>query len=105
MNESLEIRPSARDTLPAGVEMESNLEVEAILRIKTISMRVYEEIVDFIAAGATPSTIAGKDRIAYLISQEKSAGLSLEDSSELDSFMKLEHLMRLIKARARSHNP
>lgn len=75
-------------------------------------MRVYEEIVDFIAAGATPGTIASfeasqptKDRVAYLISQEKSAGLSLEEASELDSFMKLEHLMRLIKARARSHNP
>ncbi len=73
-------------------------------------MRVYEEIVDFIAAGTTPDAVAHfeasqevKDRVADLIYHEKTASLTPDEASELDHFMKLEHLMRLVKARARSH--
>lgn len=72
-------------------------------------IRAYEEIVDFIAAGATPDAIAAfeasestKDHVANLIHKEKTSGLSAEESSDLDHFLKLEHLMRLIKARART---
>jgi hypothetical protein len=69
----------------------------------------YEEIVDFIAAGTTPAGVAHfeasletKERVADLIDREKTTGLSPEETSELDSFLKLEHLMRLAKARART---
>jgi hypothetical protein len=72
-------------------------------------IRAYEEIVDFIAAGTTPSGVAHfeatpetKERVASLIDREKTAGLSPDETSELDSFLKLEHLMRLAKARART---
>jgi hypothetical protein len=72
-------------------------------------IRAYEEIVDFIAAGTTPSRVAHfeaspetKDRAADLIQREKAAGLSLEETLELDYFLKMEHLMRLTKARART---
>ena len=72
-------------------------------------IRAYEEIVDFIAAGTTPSRVAHfevspetKERVASLIDCEKTAGLSPDETSELDSFLKLEHLMRLAKARART---
>lgn len=68
----------------------------------------YEEIVDFIAAGTTPDELANfepsqatKDYVAELINKEKQAGLSPEEASELDHFMKIEHLMRLAKARAK----
>ena len=71
--------------------------------------RAYEEIVDFIAAGTTPDAVARfeasqkvKDRVADLIHREKTAGLTSDEASELDHFSKLEHLMRLAKARARS---
>lgn len=72
--------------------------------------KAYEEAVAFIAAGASPSDVvafqpseAVKERVADLIHQEKTAGLSLEEKSELDHYMQLEHLMRLAKARARQH--
>jgi len=72
--------------------------------------RAYEEIVDFIAAGTTPSRVIAfqpseevKARVADLLSREKTAGLSPDESSELNQYLQLEHLMRLAKARARAH--
>ena len=71
--------------------------------------RAYDEIVEFIAGGTTPESVARfepsqrtKDYVADLIHKEKTAGLTSEELSELDHFMKLEHLMRLAKARART---
>ena len=70
--------------------------------------RVYEEIVDFIAAETPPERLIKfeasdetKHRVADLIQREKTSGLPAEEASELDHFLKLEHLMRLAKARAR----
>ena len=70
-------------------------------------MRAYEEIVDFIAAGSTPEEVVAfspsaqaKERIAELIAQQKTAGLSPEEASELQHFLELEHIIRLAKARA-----
>ena len=73
-------------------------------------IRAYDEIVEFIAAGSTPDLVARfepsqptKDYVADLLHKEKTSGLTPEESSELDHFLKLEHLMRLAKARARTH--
>jgi hypothetical protein len=41
--------------------------------------------------------------VAELIEREKTASLSQDEQSELDHYTQLEHLMRLAKARARSH--
>jgi hypothetical protein len=75
-------------------------------------IRAYEEIVDFIAAGTTPVRVAhfeaspeAKARVADLIEREKTTGLRAEETSEFDSFLKMEHLMRLAKARARTFCP
>lgn len=71
-------------------------------------MRAYDEIIEFIAAGTTPDSVAhfepsqqSKDYVADLIHKEKTTGLTPEESSELDHFTRLEHLMRLAKARER----
>ena len=71
-------------------------------------MKAYEEVLDFMASGpstgrladfqATPETQA---RVEWLIRKEKNDGLTPEEKAELDDFMQLEHLMRLVKARAR----
>jgi hypothetical protein len=73
-------------------------------------MQAYEEIIDFIAAGTSPSEVvafqpseAAKARVAELIHREKTTGLSLEETNELSHYMQLEHIMRLAKARARLH--
>jgi hypothetical protein len=72
-------------------------------------VRAYDEIVDFIANGTTPQSVAEfeasqetKDHVADLIHKEKTIGLTPEETSELDLFCQLEHIMRLAKARARS---
>ncbi len=69
--------------------------------------RAYEELVDFIAGGTTPSKIiafrpseSSKNRVFDLIAWKKNGNLSAEESSELEHYVQLEHLMRLAKARA-----
>ena len=73
-------------------------------------IRAYEEIVDFLASGITPDEMANfqvseetKARVEELIQQEKTNGLKPEETSELDDYLQLEHLMRLAKARARQN--
>ena len=68
----------------------------------------YLELIDFIAAGTTPQTIAdyhpslrAQQRVAELIARAKEGDLSPEDRSELDRFMDLEHILRMAKGRAR----
>lgn len=74
------------------------------------TMKAYEEIIDFIAAGTSPDRIvtyqpsqAAKNRVADLIFREKTEGLSPDEKSELDHYMQLEHIMRLAKARAHQY--
>ena len=71
-------------------------------------MAIYDEIVNLIAAGSTPSAVAHfessqqtKNYVAELILKEKTTGLTPDESSELNHFMTIEHVMRLAKARAR----
>jgi hypothetical protein len=73
-------------------------------------MRAYEEVIEFIPAGTSPTGVIRfqpsetvKEHVADLIQREKSSGISAEEKSELDHYMQLEHLMRLAKARARQH--
>jgi hypothetical protein len=73
-------------------------------------MKAYEEIIEFIASGTTPSNVAAfiaskdtKERVASLIERERYFGLSPEEESELNHYLQLEHLMRLAKARAHQH--
>jgi hypothetical protein len=74
------------------------------------TVKAYEEVIDFIAAGTSPDSVihfhpseSVKDRVADLIYREKTEGLSEDEKSELDLYMQLEHIMRLVKARARKH--
>jgi hypothetical protein len=69
--------------------------------------KAYEEIVEFIAAGTRPESVAAfkpseatQMRVAELIAREKAANLSADETSELEHYLHLEHLMRLAKARA-----
>jgi hypothetical protein len=72
--------------------------------------QVYEELVDFIAANTAPENLIGfrvseqtRQRVWELIDREKDDDLSPEETSELDHFMRLEHVMRLAKARVHRH--
>jgi hypothetical protein len=76
------------------------------------TIKAYEEVVDFIAAGTTPQNViafrpseAAQARVEDLLSREKEGELSPAEKSELDHYLQLEHLMRLAKARARDFLP
>jgi hypothetical protein len=73
--------------------------------------RVYEEIVDFIAAGPSAAGVAAwrpseqaAQRAAELLDAEKRDALTPDEKAELNHFLELEHLMRLAKARARQRH-
>lgn len=76
------------------------------------TVKAYEEVADFIAAGTTPQNVvafrpseATQERVSVLLAREKEGELSAEEKSELDHYLQLEHLMRLAKARARDFLP
>jgi len=69
----------------------------------------YEEIVDFIA-GTSPGGVASfrpsdaaRARVADLLRRQRDSALPADESSELNHYLLLEHVMRLAKARARHH--
>lgn len=68
--------------------------------------QAYDEIIDFMA-DCNPQRVSKftaseetKARVGYLIAQSKTTSLTDEETHELDSYMLLEHLMRMAKARA-----
>ena len=70
-------------------------------------LKAYEDIVDFIAAGTTPQNViafrpseVARKRVWDLVAREKTGSLSQEETSELDHYLQLEHIMRMAKARA-----
>ena len=73
--------------------------------------RAYEEVIDFIAESSPAKVIAfrpseaARARVVELIERQKEGTLSPDEASELDSYLQLEHIMRLAKARARKYLP
>jgi hypothetical protein len=70
--------------------------------------KAHEEVIDFIAGGTSPREVAeyrpseeARARVAELVAREKTTGLTPAEASELQSYLHLEHIMRLAKARAR----
>lgn len=70
--------------------------------------RAYSEIVEFIADNTAPAKLIAfrpsartRSRVADLVAREKAGALTRDESSELDHFLEIEHLMRLARARAR----
>ncbi|MEI2581736.1 hypothetical protein [Scytonema sp. PRP1] len=73
----------------------------------TQTTKVYDEIIDFIAAGTTPESVvnfqlsdSGKDRLEDLVYKHKMGELTPEEKRELNHCLTLEHIMILAKGRA-----
>ena len=73
-------------------------------------LTAYEEVVDFITAGTSPENViafrpseAAQERVWDLVAREKTEGLSKDETSELEHYLQLEHIMRLAKARAQRY--
>ena len=76
--------------------------------VKTI--KVYDEIVDFIAVGTTPESVinfhlseTAQNRLEDLIDSAKNNELTKQDKEELEYFLTLEHIIRLAKAKAHKY--
>ncbi len=73
----------------------------------TKTIKVYDEIVDFIASGTTPQSVidfhlseVAQERLEDLIYNAKNNTLTKEDQRELDHFLTIEHILTLAKAKA-----
>ena len=71
------------------------------------AQKVYDEIVDFFARGASSSEVLAfrpsertQERVSELLMRNKSNELTVEEAHELKRFGDMEHLMQLVKARA-----
>jgi len=69
---------------------------------------VYLELIDFIVSRATPEALlqfrpseANQRRVSELIEGRHNGTLSAEETSELDDFVQVEHLLIMTKAQAR----
>jgi hypothetical protein len=69
----------------------------------------FDEIVDFLASGPTPQQIAAfkvspstQVRLEELLAKNSEDGLSDEEAAELDVYEQINHIMILLKARARA---
>jgi len=68
-----------------------------------------EEVANFIAMTNPVKVLAfrpseeTKQRVSDLIEREKNSEISVEEKSELDYYMQLEHLMRMAKIFARKY--
>ena len=49
------------------------------------------------------SSESARKRVAELIAREKDGALTPEETSELDHYLQLEHIMRLAKAQSRKN--
>jgi hypothetical protein len=68
---------------------------------------VYMELVDFVARGSSAEQVANfrpsqeaQERVAELLQRQHESRLTEEEAAELDSFVQLEHILGLAKAKA-----
>ena len=69
--------------------------------------KAYDEVYDFLTSAPTPQQIIAfrpseetQKRIRFLLDANRTRSLTADEEIELDEFGKVEHLMRMLKARA-----
>lgn len=73
------------------------------------ALKAYEEVAEFIASVNPAKVLAfrpseeTKERVSDLIEREKNVGITVEEKSELDYYLQLEHLMRMAKILAHKY--
>jgi len=75
-----------------------------------VAERAYDEIVEFFARGSSSRDIvrfhpspAAQRRARQLLERNKSGEITAEEAAELERLGQLEHMMQLVKARARTY--
>lgn len=72
-----------------------------------VSDPVYMELVDFVARGSTAEEVANfrpspeaQKRVAELLEKQRESQLTDQETSELDGFVQIEHILGLARAKA-----
>ena len=75
-----------------------------------VAEEAYSEIVDLFARGSSATEIvqfrpsqAAQERARYLLERNKTGELAAAEAAELERLGQLEHMMQLVKARARAY--
>jgi hypothetical protein len=73
-----------------------------------VAEKAYDEMIDLFARGSTPGEIVqfhpsrvAQERASYLLERNEIGQLTADEAAELERLGELEHLMQLVKARAR----
>ena len=76
----------------------------------TQTIKIYDEIIELIARGTTPQSVinfhlsdTAQNRLEDLIYNAKNNELTQDEKQELDSYLILEHIMTLVKAKAHQY--
>lgn len=90
----------ALEWFPAGPPLVSS--------VSPTSHPVFEEMIDFLARGPTPDQIVAfkispstQGRLEALLDKNREEGLTEDEAAELDVYEQVNHLLLLLKARAR----
>jgi len=69
------------------------------------------EVYDFLLSKPSPEAIIAyrpseesQNRLRYLLDANRNNQLSTDENAELDEYMRIEHFMRMLKARARQNS-
>ena len=74
----------------------------------SVAEKAYDEMIDLFARGSSPREIVrfhpsriAQERARYLLERTITGQMTADEAVELDRLGELEHLMQLVKARAR----
>ncbi len=80
------------------------------MKLSDTEPRAYSEVVEFFASGPRPDEIIKfrpsaetQEHVRELLAKNASGSLTEEEQAELNVYSNIEHIMRLVKARARMH--
>ncbi len=81
----------------------------SLLALKTPASGAASELIEFLISNPSPGEVQAyqlptwsQERVGALLERNRSAGLSDAETRELDEYLKLEHAVRLIKAKLTS---
>lgn len=104
------IREQLPDLINKALRLSEEEKAIAEIPLKS-NPAVLAETLDFLASGPTPEQIiahkvspAVQDRLEELLDKNREQLLTEEEEDELDTYEQVDHLMILLKARARAMN-
>ena len=90
---------------PFGRWLPAILEV-SLLALKTPAYEAASELIEFLVSNPSPQAVHdyrlsefARKRVEILLEENRESGLSEDAEKELDEYLKLEHIVRMVKAK------